>query len=302
MKYLKGTVFNISRYAVHDGPGIRTTVFLKGCPLNCLWCHNPEGINPKPEIIYLKSRCIGCNDCVNTCVKGAIKKNDTLKIDYTKCDLCGECVEVCPSSALEIAGKEMTAPEMMEIIERDVPFYEQSGGGVTFSGGEPAMQHEFLAEILKMCKNRGIKTAIDTSGYIDPDILSNLTENADLILYDIKMIDPQKHKKWTGAPNDLILNNLVTLSGKRTEITVRLPLIPDVNDNRTEIEAICKFLSEHTNIKEINLLPYHDIARDKFERLGMESKFYPKEKPSREKIKEISDIITGYNFTVTVGG
>jgi len=302
MNDIKAIVFNISRYAVHDGPGIRTTVFLKGCPLNCPWCHNPEGINPKPEIMFLQNRCIDCRDCVKVCGKAAISKNGIFEVDYTKCDLCGDCVEACCSGALEIAGNEMFVEEIMEIIERDIPFYEQSGGGVTFSGGEPAMQHEFLYRMLEKCRNRGINTALDTSGYIKPEIMTGLAETADLILYDIKMMNPEKHKELTGVSNELILKNLKMLAEDGAEIIARLPLIPSVNDSAEEIEAICRFIKDNTNITQMNILPFHQIGREKFRRLGIEYKFGGVEEPPELKIKEISNIIRDYDIEVFIGG
>ena len=243
----KAVVFNIMHYSVHDGPGIRTTVFFKGCPLSCKWCHNPESRGQRGEHIFNPQKCIKCGRCGN-CVSGAVN---------------------CPTGAREIIGYEITVPELMEEIKKDLLFYESSGGGVTFSGGEPLYQADFLLEVLEQCGKDYINTAIDTSGYCDTETILKAAEMANYFLYDIKFMDSEKHEKYCGAPNDLILKNLERLAETKTKLLIRIPVIPTVNDDLEEMRKILNFIKNIRNIEFIHLLPYHNIQTDKYKRIGM---------------------------------
>lgn len=299
---VQGTVFNIQRYSIHDGPGIRTTVFLKGCPLTCWWCHNPESQELKQEIIYNYKKCIGCGDCINICSNNAIVYNKNRFIrDRIKCNLCGKCAETCPTEAIEMIGRKMTVEEVMKEIEKDMVFYEESGGGVTFSGGEPLMQPEFLESLLDVCKEKGIHTALDTSGYGEWGIISKILKKVDLFLYDIKHIDNDKHMKFTGVSNELILSNLKRLVLGNAEIWIRIPVIPEVNDDEESILEIGKFVLS-LNLEKIFLLPYHNIAADKYKRLGRKYNLPYTSVPKEEQMIEIARKFKKLGLKVKIGG
>ena len=295
-----GLVFDIKHYAVHDGPGIRTTVFLKGCPLDCPWCHNPESKDFKPELMWTPARCIGCRSCVETCPTKAIQLTDKLQIDHEKCNLCGTCVSNCYPGALERVGKEMTLSEVMEEISKDLVFYEESGGGVTFSGGEPLSQPEFLLDLLISCKEKGIHTTVDTSGHGDPETISLIKPYVDLFLYDLKHMDSQKHEKYTGVPNEQVLKNLRLL--KESRVLIRVPVIPGVNSDDSNISALGKFLSGE-GFKELCLLPYHRVGMEKLERLtGNKRESYYSEPPTAEVLDKIKSMLEDYGLNVRIGG
>lgn len=299
----EGIIFDIKRYAIHDGPGIRTTIFFKGCPLHCPWCHNPEGIKLQREMIFWEDRCISCGDCEGVCPQKAITMNGKFPIINTaKCDLCGECLKVCHPEAIEIVGRKYTVDEVMGEIEKDLIFYDESGGGVTFSGGEPLMQINFLTEILKKCKERYIHTALDTTGYAGRKALDRVIDYVDLFLYDIKLMDSKKHKAFTGVPNEPILENLRYLSEKRKKINVRVPVIPGVNDDRKNLEATASFLSSLPEIELVSLLPYHNSWINKFKRLDREWKPYIVTPPGEERIEEIKYKFEKYGLNVKIGG
>jgi pyruvate formate lyase activating enzyme len=299
----KGIIFDIKRYAIHDGPGIRTTVFFKGCPLRCLWCHNPEGLVPEPELTFIKTRCLqDCNECVERCTRGALSRPDQyIFIDREECDLCGDCVQVCPTEALEIIGKWMSTEEVINEIEKDMIFHDGSKGGVTFSGGEPLMQPEFLNALLEECKKKGIHTSLDTSGYATFENLEKIKDKVDLFLYDIKMIDDEKHKKTTGVSNKSILDNLRKLSERGNNIVVRIPVIPGINNTDEDISEIAEFITTLKEIKEICLLPYHNIAKHKYEKLNrpfMMKKTEPLSEENKENIKKKFEY---FGFKVRIG-
>ena len=266
----RGIIFNIKKYAIHDGPGIRTTVFLKGCPLSCWWCHNPEGISSRPHLVYRRDLCVGCGECADGCAKNAISLTpEGMWTDASLCKLCGVCAEVCPAEAREFIGQIQEAARIMEMIEKDIPFFDESGGGVTFSGGEPLFQPAFLLELLDACGRKGIHRTVDTSGYADKDILMAVAEKTDLFLFDLKMMDPEKHKRFTGVSNEKILSNLVYLAREGASISIRIPLIPGINDDEKNIEQTATFVEKLPNVRDIHILPYHDAARNKYEKLGM---------------------------------
>jgi len=300
----KGIIFDIKRYAIHDGPGIRTTVFLKGCSLRCQWCHNPEGLESKPEIILRSTRCAReCSECVSVCPQGAISKDgDIIEIDQERCDLCRKCEDVCVYEALEIVGREATVQEVMEEIEKDRIFFDESGGGITFSGGEPLMQMDFLETLLKEIKKKNIHVTLDTSGYVSFEDLERISDKVDLFLYDLKIMDEGKHEKYTGVSNKLILENLRKLSEIGKSIAVRIPLISGINDDNHNIKMFVEYLHGLKKIKQISLMAYHRGGCEKYKRLRKEKFMKAFESPSDERIEEIKKILTGSGFSVKKGG
>lgn len=299
---MEGCIFNIMKYSIHDGPGIRTTVFMKGCPLTCRWCHNPESQQVDRQAVRFPDRCIGCGKCAEVCTAGAIVIEDKrMRVDIKKCIGCGSCAEVCYADAVGMAGKAMTSVEVMKEVEKDNIFYEESGGGVTFSGGEPFMQHEFLLEMLKSCKKKGIHTAVDTCGFVRKDILAELSGFIDLFLYDLKMMDDDKHKKYTGVSNELILDNLKELTQLGKRIFIRIPIIPGINDD-ANLEETGKYLSSINGIEQINLLPYHNISIEKYKRLGEEYSLADIKTPSDDRMDEIAQRLKIFGFKIKIGG
>jgi len=278
----KAFIFNIMRYSIHDGPGIRTTVFFKGCPLVCKWCHNPESFDQKPQETYDPRKCINCGRCAGG--KGGEKDSS-----------------LCPTGARETIGHEISIPELMEELKKDMLFYEQSGGGVTFSGGEPLFQAEFLIEALAQCRKEYINTAIDTSGFCDTASLLKAAELADYFLYDLKFIDSGKHEKYCGAPNEIILSNLKNLAGTKTKLLRRIPVIPWINDDMKEMTGIFEFMDGIQNIESVHLLPYHNIQADKYKKLGKQYELQEipgSESPNMDKLKELFES----RFQTKVGG
>lgn len=297
-----GVIYNIQRYSIHDGPGIRTTVFLKGCPLNCWWCHNPESQNINEDIMFIKNRCTLCGQCIRICPGNALELFDgEIMLDPSKCTACKKCADACPSRARETAGKRVDTEYVMKEIKKDLIFYDEAGGGVTFSGGEPLMQPKFLRELLMKCRDEGIHTAIDTSGFSQWEVIEGLLDFTDLFLYDIKLMDNEKHKKYTGVSNALILDNLKRLSSLGKEIYARLPVIPGINDDEGNIRAAGEFLSRHGIIR-VNILPYHSIGRDKYIRLGRSYSLGDLAEPGEGEILKIKNILESYGLKVKIGG
>lgn len=266
-------ISDIQRFCMHDGPGVRTTVFFKGCPLNCVWCHNPETQSRQKELFLYKEKCIDCGIC-SAC-------------DKDNCAICGECAKNCPTGAREIVGYECTAKEVYDKIRRDIAFYSEKGG-VTFSGGECMLQITALAEVLKMCKENGIHTAVDTAGHVPFEHFEKILPYTDLFLYDIKLFDSENHKKYTGVGNKLILENLKKLFCVGAKIWIRIPIIPSVNDNIDEMMKIKKFLDECGAPEKIELLPYHPMGESKSQALGKGLHLF--EIPDSEKMKELKEI------------
>ncbi|MFO7617331.1 MAG: glycyl-radical enzyme activating protein [Bacteroidales bacterium] len=268
---LSGQLFDIQRFGVHDGPGIRTLVFLKGCPLRCAWCCNPESHLKQAQIRYVKFRCRGCHSCTSACPLGAIKPLDgSVRIDFGICLDCPDhpCLEACPHEALSLCGFTMSSRELVGEIAKDLDFYLNSGGGVTFTGGEPLAQAEFLREVLEMCKLQGIHTAIETCGYGSRESFQAILPFTDLFLFDLKLADPIKHRQYTGKSNRMILQNLEYLSDQQQEIIIRLPVVPGITDTRENIVGIIH-LMEDLGIREINLEPYHPLGVPKYEQFGI---------------------------------
>lgn len=300
---VKGRLFDIKRYAIHDGPGIRTTVFLKGCPLMCPWCHNPEGVEPGVQLMWWEGRCLGCRVCEEACPVGAISFSDEgLAVDDGRCDACGKCAAACYPHALETVGREVSVEETMLEIEKDRVFYDQSGGGATFSGGEPLMQPQFLKEVLKECKSRGIHTAVDTSGYVEPEILSSLMTDVDLFLYDIKIMDDEVHRRVTGASNRVTLKNLEMLAEHRAAVAVRLSIIPGVTDSAENIDDVGAFVSSLGSVRDVHVLPYHRVGVEKAGRLRGSKKPPVYATPSAEEVQQICECLKVYGLKVRVGG
>lgn len=298
----QGIIFNIQKYSIHDGPGIRTTVFLKGCPLECWWCHNPESQSIKQQLTFRPNKCIFCKDCEKVCPNGTISFTDKLfNYNESKCKLCGKCAEICPSEALEFIGKNSSIEDIIKEVEKDKIFYEESGGGVTFSGGDPLVQIDFLDNLLMVSKQKGLHTAVDTSGYSSWDNIERIKDKVDLFLYDIKHMDDEKHRLYTGVSNKLILDNLKKLALEGKEIWIRIPIIPGINDDDLNIQRTCEYITL-LNIKDVFILPYHNIAIDKYKRLDMEYKIPDIENPGDEAMEKIADRFKGYGLNVKIGG
>jgi pyruvate formate lyase activating enzyme len=298
-----GKILNIQKYSIHDGPGIRTTVFFKGCPLKCIWCHNPESQSFDNELLLYNKRCIGCKDCVETCKYGAIGfENGGIKFNRDKCISCGSCTEKCYAKARELAGKAMTAEEVIDQIKKDSIFYDESGGGVTFSGGEPLSQPDFLLELLEQCKKNEYHTAIDTCGYGATEIVTAASRMADLFLYDLKSMDDEKHVRYTGVSNKLILENLNAISRLGSRIFIRIPLMPGINDDKVNIKATAEVIKNTSGIDQVNILPYHNIASDKYTRLGRQNGSVDIPVPSEEHIESIKKEFLDCGIKVKIGG
>lgn len=299
---ITGRVFDIKRFAIHDGPGIRTTVFFQGCPLRCIWCHNPEGLDTVSTVMLFPDKCVGCNSCLDACNRGAISaKGNNLLTDRNRCIGCGRCAKVCPSGARKMVGRTVTTGEVIGEIERDVIFYDQSGGGATFSGGEPLMQPKFLMGLLSGCKERSIDTLVDTSGYVPLETLLTARGYVDTFYYDLKIMDPQRHKELTGVDNQLILDNLRVLAGCHDNVVVRVPIIPGINDDVKSLAMMTEYLIALETIRRVDILPYHRTGSAKYGRLGKEYSL-DIEPPGETTIQEIADCIRQEGFTVKVGG
>jgi len=270
---LRGTVFNIQRFSTSDGPGVRTTVFLKGCSNNCAWCHNPESLRRAPELRLYLDRCIGCGRCVEVCPEGAQHLDDGVRrFERDRCRACGTCVAECFAGALELAGRDMTAADVLAEVLKDEAYYRHSGGGVTFSGGEPVLQADFLAAVLAACQQRGLHTAVDTAGNYPWSQLAGLFEHVDLVLYDLKLLDLEKHRRFIGHGGERIRDNLRRLGESGHAFAVRTPVVGGVNDTEEEIAGMARLIGPYPGLAYYELLPYHALGEAKLASLGLEDR------------------------------
>lgn len=291
--------FDIKRYALHDGPNIRTTVFFKGCPLRCVWCHNPEGIKAGLEVVTIQDRCIGCRECIDGCPESALAMDSAGIIrDDARCLLHLNCVEICPSLAHEAIGWVSSIDAVMKEIEKDQVFFDESGGGVTFSGGEPLFQAEHLIELLKRCGEKEIHRTVDTSGYADTDTLLAVAEHTDLFLFDLKHMDGACHQELTGVDNEVILNNLMRLNEINAKVRVRFPLIGSANDDKQNVKEMGRFLADLDHINDVDLLIFHHLAGAKYRKLDREDMTGVSCAPSAETVADTKRILEGYGLFV----
>ncbi len=303
---VKGVVFNIQRYSIHDGPGIRTTVFLKGCPLSCLWCQNPESQSLKPELFYNRDRCVGCGKCIAVCPVNAIEMGDgKVLTDRSICTGCGLCVDACPEEAREVMGKLMTADEVVNEVMKDAIFYKNSGGGVTLSGGDPFAQPTFSAAILRLCKEKGMHTAIETCGYAPWTTIEKILPFVDLVLYDMKHMDAAEHRKLTGVSNELILDNAKRiLHEMHVPLIIRVPVVPGYNDSSDNIEALAAFVvNELSPFLQVHLLPYHRLGESKVQQLERGNAPLNSAPPDEELMLSVKEIMEARGLKkVVIGG
>ena len=303
---IQGLLLDVDKFASHDGPGIRTAVFLKGCPLACVWCHSPESQLNHPDILYQVQRCTGCWLCLEVCPEGALTSGrhggqEAAVLDRSRCTACGKCVEVCYPGALRLAGTPITVGELALEVERDLPYFRSSGGRVTLSGGEPARQPKFSYNFLLACKERGIHTAMETTGYARWEAMAELASVADLLLYDLKFIDSASHRRHAGVPNDLILRNLEQLAASGHEIQIRVPCIPGINDGKEQIRSIARF-GAGIGVDRIVLLPYNGAAGAKYEWIGRSYSLRAKETQTGEHMASLADLCRREGLQVQVGG
>lgn len=297
---MTGTVFNTQKFSIHDGTGIRTLIFMKGCPLRCIWCSNPESQRTGPEVMFVRSKCTGCGKCAALCREAAMD-DVTFDIDRSRCVKCGLCTSKCYAGAKKMTGRQVTVREMMELIEKDRIFYTNSGGGVTVGGGEPAMQHGFVEELLKACRESHIHTAIETCGYGRWQDICGMFDNADQIFFDLKAIDPELHRRLTGVSNELILHNAEQAAVRGKDVIFRIPLIPGCNDSLTNIEETGIFvggLSGNGRNVSIEILPYHDLGRDKYRWLDMDYGLEDTGKPDATQVEELKTILKDHGCSV----
>lgn len=298
--------FDIKRYSINDGPGIRITIFFKGCPLSCVWCHNPEGISVRKQKMYTRKKCIGCKTCVDNCPVQALSlTSDGIVTNHDLCTLCGTCIDVCPTKAMEMSGTEYSIDYLVNEIEKETVFMDQSDGGVTFCGGEPLMHPDALFDLLKRCGTLGIHRAVDTTLFAKPQVVRNIMEETDLFLVDLKHIDSSKHQYYCGVPNELILSNIRMITEAGKEMSIRIPLIEGVNADEENITASAAFLSSLPwENKIVHLLPYHEIAQNKHEKLGTlyNPNNIPMSTPTEEQQQTCVAIFEKYGIKAVIGG
>ena len=303
MSRTSGYIFDIQRFSIHDGPGIRTTVFFLGCPLRCLWCHNPEGMSDKPVLSFIPDKCIGCGYCLRACRRGAHRMEDGRGhvLDRELCVACGDCTKECYSGALELVGREVSAGEVLNEVLRDRPFYETSGGGMTLSGGEPLVQINFAESLLRAAKSAGTNCVVETCGNVEYRRLERVRPYVDLFLYDIKETHPLRHSQYTGADNDMILGNLRSLHDAGADILIRLPIVPGYNDRKDHFEAIARLCRNLPLLRGVEILPYHRLGISKRERLGLHQAGLDVEPPAAETVEQWNATLRGLGMRVLDG-
>lgn len=296
-------ITNIQKFSIHDGPGIRTNIFFKGCQLECKWCANPETIKACPQLLYYKRKCVSCGTCVSSCPNKALELSDEgLIITNAKCNKCGICVKECPTGALELVGQLKTPDEVFEAVNQDKVFYQQSGGGVTFSGGEPFLHTEFIEKVASRCNAEGYSVIAETCGHFDLEKVLKIIDLFDMLLFDIKMLDDGKHMEYCSKSNQIILKNFDVLINK-VKIVPRIPIIPSVNDTPHDIDLLCDFLKKYREkIPTVHILPYHDLGYSKYEALKKPYELSHIKAPSTEHMQQIKKKIADCGFEVIIGG
>jgi pyruvate formate lyase activating enzyme len=298
-----GLIFNIQKYSIHDGPGIRTTVFLKGCPLECWWCHNPESHSTEQDLTVIAGRCAQCGECWEVCPQREFRRERVLPpVDHAHCLRCGECVAACPTGARQLVGRRMTVAETLAEILQDRIFYDESGGGVTLSGGEPLLQLPFVTELLAACRAEDVHTTLDTCGFARREDLLTVAPLTGLFLYDVKLLDDQRHRQYTGVSNAVILENLQALSVVHDNIWIRVPIIPGVNDDAANLDATANFVAALRGVRQVTLLPYHGHGAHKAERLGRSSRLGAVTTPSTEHLETMADRFRAVGLQTRTGG
>lgn len=298
----RGVIFNVQRASFHDGPGVRTTVFLKGCPLSCPWCHNPEGIAPQAQVIVHDTRCLGCGSCADACPRPAGPLSSGEAVGDGDCLACGRCFDACPAEARQAIGREWTVPELLQEVLRDRLAYDTTGGGVTFSGGEPLSQPAFLAACLDACRREGIHTAVDTCGFASLEVATAITRRTDLLLWDLKHLHPERHRELTGVPLDPILANLQAASRLGIPVWLRIPVIPGVNDDPANLRAVAALAAALPAVQRVSLLPYHRTGTGKATRLGREDGLAPVPQPSPDRMREVAALFEEGGIEAVIGG